>query len=107
MEHSIEELQRQYEAAKSALNEAEQRERSARARLQAAKSKATGLKGMWLQEKSGSRRIILCKFVSDGFCGYKPSGPRLLKTGYLGESIIFSWRDFTVIDRPEYVKEGF
>jgi len=105
MEHSIEELKRQYDAAVSTTREAERKESAALCRLNAAKSKASGLEGKWLQEEK-TGRIIYCTFVGERSGDFSPRGPRLLKSGHFGESISFSWRNYVAIDRPSYAKAG-
>ena len=85
-EHSIEELERQYQAARSRASDANEAERAAKRRLVEAKLLATGLLGHVVSYERGTETR---KFVVQGFSRW--GGERILrgfkikKDGYLSQ----------------------
>lgn len=85
-EHSIEELERQYEAARSRASAANEAERSAKAKLTMAKLEATGLMNHVVSYERGTEHR---QFVVKGFSrwgGYRfLRGFKIKKNGQLSQ----------------------
>lgn len=93
-EHSIEELERQFQAAESRAAEANKLAREAKARLVSAKLDATGLIGHVV---SYTRSGVTRKFMVEGFARWTERslrGPKIKKDGHLSQM-----QDDCLIDR--------
>jgi hypothetical protein len=97
-EHSIEELERQYQQALSRKNDAESAFKEASQRLHDAKSKASGLIGKLVKDSKGTMMMVDgCGGFSRDGTPYRVSGYILKKNGQLGERYQ-TFYDWSVVD---------